>query len=94
VRIELPWGRGVTPVEIETDRVGGVLGADVDRAADPETVLSVALASPGAEFSHFLTDAASPLLVVVNDGTRPTPSAETLAVLRHCHRHSPGGASG
>jgi nickel-dependent lactate racemase len=59
-----------------------VLGADVEEAVDPEAVLRGALAASGAEFDSFLAQAASPLLVVVNDGTRPTPSAEVLAILR------------
>ena len=82
MRIELPWAGGTTPVEIDTGCVGGVLGADAEEAADPEAVLRTALATPGAEFEDFLAGAGSPLLVVVNDGTRPTPSAEVLAVLR------------
>jgi len=82
MRIELPWAGGTTPVEIDTARVGGVLGADVEEAVDPEAVLRAALATPGARFEDFLVGATPPLLVVVNDGTRPTPSAEVLAVLR------------
>jgi nickel-dependent lactate racemase len=82
VRIAVPWGTGTTPVEIEERRVAGVLGANVERAEDPAAVLRAAVAAPGAEFEAFLASAPSPLLVVVNDGTRPTPSADVLAELR------------
>ncbi len=82
MRIDVPWGTATVPVELEERRVAGVLGADVVRAADPAAVLRTALTAPGNEIAAFLAGAPSPLLVVVNDGTRPTPSAEVLAVLR------------
>jgi nickel-dependent lactate racemase len=83
MRIDVPWGAGTTPVEIDPSRVAGVLGAKVGRAADPDAVLRAAIAAPGAaDLEAFLAGAASPLLVVVNDGTRPTPSADVLRVLR------------
>jgi nickel-dependent lactate racemase len=82
MRVDVPWGAGTTPVEIEEWRVAGVLGADVERAADPAAVLRAAIVAPGAEFDAFLARVPSPLMVVVNDGTRPTPSAAVLAELR------------
>lgn len=82
MRIDVPWGAGTTPVDIDDHRVAGVLGANVEKAEDPEGILREALAAPGADFEEYLARAASPLLVVVNDGTRPTPSAQVLAVLR------------
>ncbi len=82
MRIDVPWGTGTTPVEIEQSRIAGVLGANVERAADPAAVLRAALTKPGEEFEAFLASVPSPLLVVVNDGTRPTPSAAVLAELR------------
>jgi len=75
-------GHRTTPVELDERLVAGVLGANVERAADPAGVLRGALATPGAEFEAFLATVPSPLLVVVNDGTRPTPSADVLAELR------------
>jgi len=82
MRIDVPWGTGTTPVELDPRRVAGVLGAAVQRAADPDAVLRAAIARPGAAFEVFLAGAASPLLVVINDATRPTPSADVLRVLR------------
>ena len=82
MQVEVPWGTGTVAVEVDERRVAGVLGANVDRAEDPEGVLRRALEAPGAGFKSFLRRAASPLLVVVNDATRPTPSAEVVRVIR------------
>lgn len=82
MRIDVPWGVGTTPVELESRQVAGVLGANVERADDPEAILRAAVARPGGDLRAFLRSAASPLLVVVNDATRPTPTAEVLRVLQ------------
>jgi lactate racemase len=81
MRIDVPWSTTTTPVEVDDRRVAGVLSANVGRAADPEGVLRGAISAPGVSFEAFLAGAGSPLLVVVNDATRPTPSAEVLRVL-------------
>lgn len=82
MRIDVPWGEGTAPVEVDAARVAGVLGADVERAEDPEGILRAALACPQAGLKGFLAAAPSPLLIVVNDATRPTPSADVLRVMR------------
>ncbi len=92
MRIEVPWSTGSTVVEVDERRVAGVLGANVETAVDPEGVLRTALAgeartgpangASGEGLEGFLSVARSPLLVVVNDATRPTPSADVLRVLR------------
>jgi lactate racemase len=82
MQVQVPWSTGSVPVEIDEARVAGVLGANVARAEDPEGALRQALEAPGAGLKAFLLGAASPLLVVVNDATRPTPSAEVLRVIR------------
>ena len=82
MRVQVPWGAGTVLVDVEESRVAGVLGANVDRAEDPEDVLRAALRAPEARWKPFLSEAASPLLVVVNDATRPTPSADVLRVIR------------
>jgi lactate racemase len=83
MRVDVPWSTGTVPVDIDGARVAGVLGANVERAADPEGVLRAALEARGAGLKAFLREASSPLLVVVNDATRPTPSAEVLRVIRN-----------
>jgi nickel-dependent lactate racemase len=82
MRIDVPWSTGTTPVDVDARRVAGVLGANVERAEDSDAVLRVAIVRPGASFEEFLAGADSPLLVVVNDATRPTPSADVLRTLR------------
>jgi lactate racemase len=82
MQILVPWSTGTVSVEIDEARLAGVLGANVERADDPEEVLREALAAPEAEWKAFLRQARSPLLVVVNDATRPTPSADVLRVIR------------
>ncbi len=82
MRIDVPWGTGTVPVEVDPRRVAGVLGADVERAEDPEAILRAAIELPGGDLREFLAGAPSPLLVVVNDATRPTPSADVLRVLQ------------
>jgi nickel-dependent lactate racemase len=82
VRIDVPWGRSTTPVEVESRRVAGVLGVNAESAEDPEGVVRQAIERSGPNFREFLAGALSPLLLVVNDATRPTPSADVLRVLR------------
>lgn len=85
MRIEVPWGTGTIPIEVDSSRVAGVLGARSQVAGDPARVLRDALSGsavrPGGTFDDFLSRAASPLLLVVNDATRPTPSAQVLEVI-------------
>ena len=82
MRIDVPWATGTVPVEVEPHRVAGVLSANVESARDPDGVLRAAIAAPRASLDEFLAGAASPLLVVINDATRPTPSARVLTALR------------
>jgi nickel-dependent lactate racemase len=82
MRIEVPWSTTTTPVEVDDRRVAGVRSANVGKADDPAGILRVAVSAPSAAFKTFLAGAVSPLLVVVNDATRPTPTAEVLRVLR------------
>ena len=82
MQVQVPWSTGTVPVEIDEARVAGVLGANVTGAGDSEDALRQALEAPGAGLKAFLRGAASPLLVVVNDATRPTPSAEVLRAIR------------
>jgi nickel-dependent lactate racemase len=81
MRVDIPWGTHGVVIEVDATQVAGILGANVARADDPEGVLRAALAEPGAELREFLGRADPPLLVVVNDATRPTPSAAVLRVI-------------
>jgi nickel-dependent lactate racemase len=81
MRIDVPWGSGTVPVEIDPERVGGVLSANTEPAVDPERTLRRALAASRPTFREFLEQAPSPLLVVVNDATRPTPTAAVMRLI-------------
>ncbi len=83
MKIELPYKRGHIAVTLPGDRVAGVLEPnEVSGAADPLAAIRRALEEPfGREcFSDFLA-APGKLLVIVNDGTRPTPTREVIAVI-------------
>jgi nickel-dependent lactate racemase len=82
MRVEVPWGEGTTAVELKARSLGGVLRAKVEAAEDPDNVVRAAIKRPEADLARFLDSAPSPLLVVVNDATRPTPSADVLGVIR------------
>jgi lactate racemase len=60
----------------------GVLGAQTHGATNPASVLHTAVESSSPTFRDFLRYARSPLLVVVNDATRPTPTAPVLKQLQ------------
>ncbi len=81
MRIDGPWGTGTVPVEIDSQRVAGVLSAKTERATDPEGALRLALAGSHPTFREFLEHAPSPLLVIANDATRPTPTAAVMKLI-------------
>ena len=81
MRIDVPRGTGTVPVDIDAERVGGVLSANTEPAVDPEGTLRRALAASRPTFREFLEQAPSPLLVVVNDATRPTPTAAVMRLI-------------
>ena len=82
VSVDVPWATGTVPIAVERSRVAGVLRADVENAVDPDGLLRAAIERPGDSLKGFLTGAHSPLLMVINDATRPTPSAQVLRVIR------------
>ena len=82
MKITVPYGESVQSAEIPDERLAGVLEpADVEQRSE-SAVLDEALASPtnGETLDRFL-EGASSILIVVNDATRPTPTARMLAHL-------------
>lgn len=69
-------------MELPAGQVVDVRGAGVAEGQRPQEVVREALSRPGADLGGFLAGAESPLLVVINDATRPTPSAEVLSIIR------------
>jgi lactate racemase len=82
IPIEVPWGTTHVSVELPKHRVMGVLGAQTQTATDPVSVLRTAVESSSPTFRDFLRYARPPLLVIVNDATRPTPTAPVLKQLQ------------
>jgi len=81
MHIDVSWGTGTVPVEIDSSRVGGVLKAKTEPATDPGGTLLGALAKSNPSFQEFLANAPSPMLVVANDATRPTPTAAVMKII-------------
>jgi nickel-dependent lactate racemase len=79
VRLELPYGEGHQAMEIDDDKLVAVVKPREVPRPDSMRVLHAALQVPlGApHVSEFLRPGAR-VLVVVNDGTRPTPTRRVL----------------
>ena len=75
----LPYGDATMPLTVPDERLLGVLAAADTEAADEERLLRKAV--EGADGFRGLESFATPgksLLVLVNDGSRPTPTARML----------------
>ncbi|MFC1936924.1 nickel-dependent lactate racemase [Chloroflexota bacterium] len=80
--IEVPYGQETTRVEIGEDRVAGILEANDVFVADETETVQQAIENPvnSKSFRDFLSDARD-VLFIVNDATRPTPTARVLEIL-------------
>lgn len=80
--VTVPYGKGKIEVEIDQARVAGIIEAnDVPLADEAETVRK-AIETPinSKSLSDFLADARD-VLFIVNDATRPTPTARVLEII-------------
>lgn len=77
--VQLPYGSDSTQVRVDDGNVLGVLEARPGEADDEASVVRQAVEHPiGSQpLPEFLADAKD-VLVIVNDGTRPTPTAKVL----------------
>jgi nickel-dependent lactate racemase len=83
VRIQVPYGQhDVLTVQLDEGRVAGVVHPNKVTVGDEKKVLETALNNPinSKSFDHFLEDARD-VLCIVNDATRPTPTAKVLEIL-------------
>lgn len=83
VRITLSYGQGdVIQVELDDHRVAGIIHPNRVTVTDERQVLERALSQPlgGGSCDRFLKDARD-VLFIVNDATRPTPTARVLEAL-------------
>lgn len=83
MRIRIPFGEKQLDVQVPDERVLGTLAAREVVPSDSKTLLQAALEAPLQ--SRPLTEFASagePVLVLVNDATRPTPTAMMGALVQ------------
>jgi len=78
MRLEVPYGGGTTSFEIDERRVDGVVTPNTVEIGDEAATLRRALGNPidSPPLGEFLAD--DDVLVIVNDTTRPTPTAAVL----------------
>jgi len=83
MRLEIPYSKEKVPLEIAEDRVASVVHPNEVEKKDAGKVLNNAMNNPvnSKSFDEFLSDAKD-VLFIVNDGTRPTPTAKVLDLIR------------
>lgn len=82
MQIEVPYGLGEAIIEINRNRLAGIVEPNVVQVGDELETIDKALDNPinSRNFSRFLSDAKD-VLFIVNDATRPTPTVKVLEVL-------------
>ncbi len=82
MKIQVPYGQDTVPLEIEDSRVAGLVYPNDVPHRDAGELIAGALENPygGETFSDFISGDGK-TLVIVNDGTRPTPTAKVLDAL-------------
>jgi lactate racemase len=81
--LDVPWDTGSVPLKIEADRLAGLVEPRTVKVRDEAELLHAVLAeSDGAgSFRDFLDRGDGPILFLVNDGTRPTPTYKVLDLI-------------
>ncbi|MFP3898672.1 MAG: nickel-dependent lactate racemase [Dehalococcoidia bacterium] len=84
MRIGIPYGKGKVEVEVDVEesRVAGMVEPNVVSVGDEREIIRRGIESPinSKGFDEFIADARD-LLFIVNDHTRPTPTARILEVV-------------
>jgi len=82
VRLNIEYNRSTVPLEVDDARVAQVVGLNHVQVGDETSTLRNAFENPlnSRPFSAFIHDAKN-ILFIVNDGTRPTPTAKILESL-------------
>ena len=82
MRIEIPYGRDFIETYIADENFGEMVYPNEVEVKDEVATLMQALENPIASqsFDDFLKDAKD-ILFIVNDGTRPTPTAKVLDII-------------
>jgi len=81
MRINIPYAGEEVEVEVDDDKVNGILYPNEMEKKDEDEVILGALEDPIGKpsFSEFINDGT---LFIVNDATRPTPTARVLDLMK------------
>ena len=82
MKIDIPYGRDTVEVHINDENFGEMVYPNEVEVKDEVQTLMHSLENPIASksFDDFLEDAKN-VLFIVNDGTRPTPTAKVLDII-------------
>lgn len=82
MKIGIPYGKQGVVVEVEDSRVSGIIEPNTVSVGDEMETVRKGIDRPfnSRSFDEFIADA-SDLVFIVNDYTRPTPTAKILGVL-------------
>ncbi|OGC43921.1 general glycosylation pathway protein [candidate division WOR-3 bacterium RBG_13_43_14] len=84
IRIGIPYGRENIYIQIEEKHIGEIIYPNDVTTGDEETTLKHALENPvqSSTFDDFINNAGD-IIFLVNDATRPTPTAKILKLIHH-----------
>ncbi len=82
LKVGIPYGRETINIQVEEQNIGEIVLPNEVKIADEVNTLQQALAQPIASkrFDEFIKDAKD-ILFLINDATRPTPTAKVLKIL-------------
>ena len=82
MKIKIPYGKEKVAVKVDDDRVLGVIEPNPVCSGDEAETIRKGIQNPisSKSFDEFIADAKD-LLFIVNDHTRPTPTAKVLEVI-------------
>jgi nickel-dependent lactate racemase len=82
IKVGIPYGRETIFVHTEEKNIGEIIYPNEVEIKDEEQTLNQALENPidSKNFDEFLSDAKD-ILFLINDATRPTPTAKVLRIL-------------
>lgn len=82
MRLNIPYGKGSIGISIPDENLAGVVRPNEVEIGDEKTTIFQAIENPinSKTLEEFLGDAKD-VLFIVNDGTRPTPTAKILDII-------------
>ena len=82
--IDVPWDTSSVPVKIEPERLAGIVESKTVKVRDEAALLREVLQGKDGtpSFTTWLDACDGPILFLVNDATRPTPSGKVLEIIQ------------